>query len=199
MNTTSLLLALFVLLLFAGTTWAIYRYSEDYWSDRRRRLTCGGLSILTVAFTVFAYYSDSGLRATTLYEVVVNPPESDEYVVVFETESPDVAHDLLVHPLTRPLEEAEEPIELLIVLTTQDGGVLLDTAHTFEVEEDLIVDRSGGVSTKVGKWDSETFHFTPEQRTSCTLKLTLTAGPKPQLHVRIADPTKTDGKRAPGY
>ena len=197
MNTTSLILGLIVFGIVIIMTAAINYGAKNYsdWSDRRRRWTCSLLLLGGTLFSVYAYVMDYQLRVTTLHELVFKPTGSGVFETVFDVRAPGVEHSLLVHPIASGMSPADKPFRVHIELQSATDEALIDEEHSFELEKEYYRNSRRWFYI----WDSTTIEFTPTQAGSHRLSISLLQHRLPEMHVRIADPTLTDGQRAPGY
>lgn len=144
------------------------------------------------------FWIDSGVRVTTLYEVMLegsgNTPGDPAPLrtVTFTVEHPNVEHELLVAPTARAFKTPTAPVNVMFALNDPNGEtVLSERTQRFDV-------RPASRNSRAD-WDSHTYPFTPKTTGTYTLQITpLTVG-IPRIHVHIKDPLKTDGKRIPGY
>jgi hypothetical protein len=184
----------FGLLLAGLMVWAQVR--SGGWGSVQWGMAAGLLGF-GLLFGAGAYLLDSDLAETTLFEVdapgsvgvaVGDPPPVRTYVVVVE--HPGVEHELLVAPLI-DLADAPGPAELHVRLDDGAGRPLLDEPLV------LAVDCSG--RSFYCTWASWTGSFVPQAATVHRLRVTVRTVEVPEVHLRIEDPEKTDGVRAPGY
>ena len=199
MNATSLVLSLLVYGLVVLLTVGIHfgARCSGVWSDRRRRGTCGLLLIGGALFSGFVYATDSQLRATTLHERVFQPQGTHTYETAFDVESPGVQHTLLLAPLADAWSPANSPLRVRIELISADGQVLIDEDHTFPLRTEYV--RGSRPQRRFEVWDSTSIAFSPPLAEPHRLAITARQDILPELHVRVDDPTKTDGRRAAGY
>lgn len=178
-------------LLFAAGGWWVARRMKSRRQRNTTHLKVGFLIVMGVSLAVYAFWTDSHQRRTTLHEVLLDGSAAMDAIlkVDFDVEHANVEHDLLIGPMFRPptLERANYEIRLAATLAQQDGTVLLSDEYTFSPR---INDTS---------WHAEYLHFTPTTIGSHILTLDLLTPNLPAVHVRVADPLKTDGQRMPGY
>ncbi|MCB9882521.1 MAG: hypothetical protein H6834_12085 [Planctomycetes bacterium] len=195
----SLLLALFVFVLAALCAWAVVHWGRKARQPERklRRLRVGFL-VGGLLFGTYAFFADYFLRQTTLFECVLEGSAGAEGETLrtasFTLEHAHVEHTLLVEPKLAPLEEAQIPIHLRILLANDAGETWIDERHVFELRRET---SSRGVTRAV--WDAHTFRFTPEALGKVRLSIVIEEPGVHGVHVRVEDPEKTDGERAPGY
>lgn len=193
----SLWLAAVVLMAFvvpAVGAWLVGRRTPRW---RRRRSTYVKASLLVfcgILLAVFAFWSDIDLRETTLYEVVLEgSPEQADVATIrrvdFQIEHPGVEHDLLIGPMYRPpsLQWPDFNVQIGLTLGRHGEPPLIDETFDFKPRH------------QENKWRPEYLHFIPRAEGRYTLSLTLLTPGIPAVHVRVGDPLKRDGKRAPGY
>ena len=178
-------------LLFAAGGWWVARRMKYRRQRQTTHLKIGFLVVMGVSLAVFAFWTDSHQRRTTLLEVILDGTSAKDAMlqVEFNVEHANVEHDLLIGPMFRPpsTSRANNEVRLAATLAQQDGKVLLSDEYTF-------TPRAHDTS-----WHAEYLHFTPDTTGRHTLTLDLLTPTIPSVHVRVADPLKTDGKRAPGY
>ena len=154
-----------------------------------------GILVFGVAAGLGAYWIDHGVARTTLFEVDaegslgvrVTDPAAPVREFDLAVEHPGVRHEVLVDPITP--DEAANPVQLYVRLDDPDGRPLIDQELLFDVE----CDRSGC------GWRGWTGYFTPETARVHRLTVVVLTIDVPAVHVRVEDPEKTDGVRAPGY
>ena len=195
MNSTSLLFGLGVFALFSATAvligWGATKFSD--WTERKRNVVCGFLGVLGLAFGIYVYISDSNLRGTTLFEVDHAWEAGEALTFRFDVEHPGVEHQLLVHPHPGSFNESAAPIALRLECMDSDGRKILAEDLQFEVREE------GGRTARQNVWQSHTLRFTPDEVVTISIAVSSLDGWPPQLHLRVEDPEKRDGRRAPGY
>lgn len=193
---TSLLLAGFVLGIFLLGAWAVDHYGRRYSPPRKARRKALIMALAGVLLAGYAFYSDYGLRRTTLFEVMAAgsegiavgaPAPVREYS--FRVEHPGVEHELMVAPNPRSGRSAHGAVELHIVLESAAGETLIDTHHLFERH----------LRRNRYRWAPLHARFVPTVAGMHWLSLTLLTVDIPEVHIRVADPEKTDGRRIPGY
>jgi len=181
-------------LLAAILVWAQVR--AEGWRSVRWGIA-GCLLGIGLLFGGCSYWLDSGLAETTLFEVVApgsagvavgDPAPVRTYEVAVE--HPGVRHELLVDPLYGS-GDPPGPAELHVRLDDGAGRALVDEALM------LPVDCSG--RGYFCEWATWTGAFTPQTATVHRLVLTVRTVEVPEVHLRVDDPQKTDGVRAPGY
>ena len=158
----------------------------------------GGILVVGVLFGVLAYWLDSGVARTTLFEVVADgsvgvpvgaPAPLREYDVLVE--HPGVEHELFVSPTSGSTGvDRRGAVELHVTLADPAGRVLVDQPLLLEPE----CSRSEGC-----EWADWTAPFTPATAAAHRLSVTVLTVDVPAIHLRVSDPEKTDGVRAPGY
>jgi hypothetical protein len=155
----------------------------------RRWLMPAGIFAFCTLFGAAAFLIDSGNAETTLYEIEAEGSGSQVPVAVrfdVAVEHPGAEHDLLVAPLSDA--SVDRPAELQVQLTDPSGAVLLDDAVLLETRCEAFCE-----------WDYYSELFTPRVLGVHTVVVTVLTPDVPVLHVRVGDPLKTDGERAPGY
>ncbi len=193
----SLWLAAIVLMAFvvpAAGAWLVARRTPR-WRERRSTYMKGSfLFSCGLLLAVFAFWSDSDLRGTTLYEVVLDgsPTQADAATIQrvdFQIEHPGVEHDLLIGPMYRPLTMQWPDFDVQIGVTLGRTGdpPLIDDTFDFKPRY------------RENQWQPAYLHFTPQTKGRHTLTLTLFTPGIPAVHVRVGDPLKEDGERAAGY
>jgi hypothetical protein len=158
------------------------------------------VAILVVCglFGAGAYWLDSGVGRTTLFEVDAEgslgvPAGAAAPVREYEVlvEHPGVEHELFVSPtLGGSGGEADGAVELHVQLVDPAGRVLVDQPLLLEPE----CRRTSGCG-----WQDWTAPFTPTTAAAHRLAVTVVTVDVPAVHVLVTDPEKTDGERAPGY
>lgn len=185
-----------VFLCAAGGAWLVARRTPRYRARRTIHLKMWFLVLLGITLAAFAFWSDSGLRRTTLHEVVLDGSPGGlgaegEIVrqIEFTVEHPGVEHDLMLCPMYPgpSLKWSEGDVRIAATLSPDGGQPLLDDQYTFAPR------------WRDKNWRAEYLHFTPTAAGPHTLTLRLLSPGIPSVHVRIGDPLKTDGQRAAGY
>jgi hypothetical protein len=145
-----------------------------------------GFVVFGAAFGSLAYLIDSGVAEKTLFEIDA-PGDIGVQEFRVAVEHPGVEHSLLVAPGLDG--DADAPVEL---------AVSVASGNTPLVSEGLVlpVDCSGR-SVYCG-WESWTGRFTPGPGT-LVVRVDVRSPGIETLHLRVEDPEKTDGVRAPGY
>lgn len=142
--------------------------------------------VFGVAFGSLAYLLDSGVAQTTLFEV-----DADGGVGVQEfqvaVEHPGVEHSLLVAP--RLDGDATAPVEMTVFVAS---------GNTPLVSQPLVLDVECSSRSVYCGWQSWTGRFAPGPGT-LTVRVEVHSPQIDVLHLRVEDPDKTDGVRAPGY
>ena len=193
MNFYSLIFALVIGGILAAAAWAIDwgAARNNHWSPAKRRVARWFFYPLAAVAGICSYLADSGVRNTTLFEVAGAWEETGARVWVVEIEHPGVEHDILVDPDLPWPESARDPISLRVRFGPEGGEPLLDTVSSFEVRRRSKSSRRG--------WSAMSWSITPRAAGPHLFKVTAVESTPPRLHLRIADPEKRDGKRAPGY
>lgn len=188
----SLLLALFVLGLGLGLALVIYKTGHTAgWEDDKTRRVALFFALGGVAASIFAFTTDRHLRQTTLFEVVIErPAEGEAQSRTFHVRSAQVEHTFLYAPVQSRMGTRLSPVTLAVSLRDTEGETLLE--ETFEFEPIRVRDRAD-------QWRGQHLRFTPTETGPYHLTVTRVAGHECDVHLRIADPTLTDGERAPGY
>ncbi len=147
---------------------------------------------------VYIFTTDRAMRAETLFEAMVegsNGVAAGEPApvreLVFEVEHHDVEHSLLIAPRSEALEAPQGEVELQFTLLGPDGELILEDQSLYSV-------RGGNQRTR-RNWQSKTFPFRPQSIGPHTLNLVILTTDIPEVHIRVADPLKTDGERIPGF
>ncbi len=196
MNPTSLVFALAMAGIVAAAAWFIDwgARRHDHWSPRKRLVVRRLMTALTVATALYVYFADARLRNETLFEFADRWEKNEGSLWAFPVEHPGVEHRLMVRPFVRGIESARHPVTLRVRFGKAGESPLIatDTEHP-------VVAKSG--RNAAGRtWREASFRFTPESAGVYDLKVESAGGPvPPRLHLRIVDPEKRDGKRAPGY
>ena len=180
--------------------WILLRGKE--WGSRRddRKLTLVVARFVVMGFG--AYWIDRGQSRTTLFEVLAEGSEGvtpgvdaaplREFDVLIE--HPGVEHTLNVDPTFGPgpgVREAEYPVEVGFQLATPTGQLLID-------EQVVLFDVDCSGRGRCG-WDSWSGTFVPTSTGPHRLTVVVITVDVPYVKVRVEDPEKTDGRRAPGY
>jgi hypothetical protein len=195
MNPTSLTFALGMAALVAATGWFIDwgAGKPGGWSAKKRRIARLVTVAATVVVGIFVYRSDVQLRGTTLFEVAGPWAESGGRVWAVEVEHPGVAHTLMVYPFTRGFDSATRPVTLRTRFGEKGGVLLIDETAVHETTP------RSGKNASGNPWTDVTWTLTPAKPGPHELVVESDDGVVPvNLHLRIADPEKRDGKRAPG-
>lgn len=195
MNPTSLLFALFIAGLFAAVAWIVdfgARY-HNHWSPRRRRLTFRFLLGLALALGLYAYFADAHLRGTTLFEVSDRWEETGGRPWTVLVENPRQELTLMVYPHVLGLESASRPVTLRTRFGIEGEPPLVDDESVYRPV------RKTGKGNTMMTWQSKTFRVVPRHLHPHVLTVTAVGEAPTRLHLRISDPTKRDGTRAPGY
>lgn len=195
MNPSSLLFAAMIAAIFAAAAWFIdwgaVRYG--HWSRRKRLAMRGFMIALAAGFGLYTYVTDSQMRGTTLFEVAGKWEENADRIWQMTVEHPGVEHTLMVYPFVRGFKDASRPVTLRTRFGEQGQAPLIDDTADYKTVAKS--GRSGGRT-----WDSETFRFVPSRAGTYELIVEYIGGEvPPSLHLRVTDPEKRDGKRAPGY
>jgi hypothetical protein len=196
MNFTSFAFALGIAALVAATGWFIDWGAGKYgdWSNRKRRIARRISAVATVLVGIFVYISDSELRGTTLFEVAGPWQETGGRIWTVEIENPGVEHTLMVYPFTDGFDSATRSVILKVQFSEPGGAILLE--QTFE----HVTSRRTGKHSNHLTWEDAIYRLVPRKAGPHHLLVESFDGLTPvNLHLRIADPKKRDGKRAPGY
>ncbi len=154
------------------------------------------LVVCGVVFASYAFWITGRLERTTLHEVVVDGTQGEALAeggvvrrIEFSIEHPGVEHDLLLGPMYRPpsLARPDSSVRIEVTVARNGDAPLLDDVYTFKP------------MAHENKWRPAYLSFTPIATGPHSLTLRLLSPGIPAVHVRIADPQKTDGKRAAGY
>lgn len=185
-----------VFLLFAGGAWIVARRTPRRRARRSIHRKMWFLIACGVVFASYAFWADSGIRRTTLHEVILDGAPSEAFakgdvtrVVEFSVEHPGVDHDLMIGPGYRPptMRRANFEIRIAATLAKNDEPPLLEDEFTFTPRN------------RDKDWHPAYLTFTPTSAGPHSLTLRLLTPDIPAVHVRIADPLKTDGQRMPGF
>lgn len=196
MNPTSLTFAVGMAALVAATGWFIDwgAGKPGGWSMQKRRIARLITVLATFVVGIYVYQSDARLRGTTLFEVAGPWEENGARVWTVEVEHPGVEHTLMIYPFTRGSDSAARPVTLRARLGEKEGVALLDQTFVHETT------RRSGKNSSADTWVDVTHSFTPTRAGAHELIVESVDGIVPvNLHLRITDPEKRDGKRAPGY
>jgi hypothetical protein len=141
-------------------------------------------------FGGLAFLIDDGVAQETLYEIEADGtgasvPETFRFQI--PVEHPGVEHELLVAPLSPA--SVSGPVDLRVQVVDGAGRVLLDRAESLDTRG----------CDPFCEWDDFSGTYTPAAAGNLTLAVTVSTPDVPTLHVRVGDPEKTDGQRAPGY
>lgn len=174
-----------VCLLFAGlAAWSGVRYGGGPMAYRRAVI---GMVVLGLAGGAYAYRVGEAQSRVTLFEVdIAAAPQLD---LVIPVEHPGVTHLLTIDPKLGPgLRQAREPVALQFSLSDPSGSPLLDQQVTLQVR-----------CERRCAWNAWEGSFTPASAGPHALRIALLTPDVPRVFVRVEDPLKTDGQRAPGY
>lgn len=156
-----------------------------------------GILVVCTLFGLGAYWLDSGIARTTLFEVDAEGSlgvraGAPAPVLAYDVpvEHPGVEHELFVSPtLGDTWGDPERAVELHVRLHDPAGRTLVD--------QPLVLEPECGRS-RCG-WESWTAPFTPTSAAAHRLEVTVLTVDVPVVHLLVTDPEKTDGERAPGY
>ncbi|MCO1660201.1 hypothetical protein [Pseudonocardia humida] len=170
--------------------------------DRLREAPWGvaaGVVAFSALFGWGAYALDSVNARTTLFEVVaegsrgvrLDDPAAPVRFFDVVVEHPGVEHTVLVNPVveTEVTDDAGSPAELIVRLDGPSGRSYIDEP----VHHDVECRRSSC------GWVPWYGRFTPAEAGVHRLAVTVVTIDVPKVHVRVEDPEKSDGERAPGY
>jgi|GEM_PF-2997347 hypothetical protein len=182
-------------LLFAGGAWLVAIKTPQKRQRRSIQWKIVFLSGCGIALSAFAFWTDRGLRQSTLHEVILDGASNDAFsdgdtvrVIEFAVEHPGVEHKLSIGPMHRTPTMRRSSGELQMDAELSHGdSILLSERLTFSPQ------------FRDTRWRAEYRPFTPTAPGRHTLTLQLLTPDIPAIHVRIADPLKTDGKRISGY
>jgi hypothetical protein len=185
--------ALFIALLGCGLGWLTVRGNPLV----RAKLIGAGFAAMGLGGGWFIYSTDQQLRGETLYEVMaegsmgaaVNAPAPVRQLE-FVVEHPGVEHTLMISPSSYRAADPTGAAELSFELKDPDGNRVLGEKRVYEV-------RSSGRSSS--DWDASYHRFVPSKSGTYVLELVILTVDVPQVHIRVADPEKTDGQRIPGF
>jgi hypothetical protein len=200
--TNSHWLALLILVLALLLAWATTHFGRKAGQpEKKLRRLRWGFALGGLAFAAFAYWADSGLRRTTLYEALIEGTDEKTPRATrsarFAIEHTGVVHTLLVEPKPHWTQQAAGPITLGVRLTGPGGVSLVDERATFGIRTEA--GRGSTALVRRDVWESLSFRFTPSALGPCELWLAIENAGLHEIHVRVEDPEKTDGVRAPGY
>jgi hypothetical protein len=196
MNPTSLTFAIGMASLIALTGWFIDwgAGKPGVWSIRKRRIARIVTVLATVIVGIYVYRSDARLRGTTLFEVAGPWEENGARIWTVEVEHPGIEHTLMIYPFTEGFDSAARPVTLRARFGEKGGAALIDQTFVHETT------RRSGKNASGYTWVDVTHSFTPPRAGVHELLVESVDGVVPvNLHLRITDPEKRDGKRAPGY
>ncbi len=196
MNPTSLTFAIGMAALVAATGWFIDWGAGKYggWSAPRRRIARILTRVATLIVGIYVYRADARSRGTTLFEVAGPWEENGGRAWTVVVEHPGVEHSLMIHPFTRGFDSATQPVNLRARFGEKGGAPIIDETFVHETT------RRSGKNASGHTWVDVTHPFTPARAGAHELLVESVDGKVPvNLHLRIADPEKRDGKRAPGY
>lgn len=194
MNPNSLAFALWIGAFLLAAAWVIDwgASRNNHWSPAKRRRVRWITFPLAIAVSAFFYSGDANLRRTTLFEVAARWDEAGGRVWAVQVEHPGVPHNIFVTPEAGRFESAHDPVTLRVRFGPEGGEPLLDEVSKFDTQR---YTRRSPRRT----WRTNTFTIVPKMAGPHQLKVNAMDGVPPLLHLRIADPEKRDGKRAPGY
>ena len=195
----SLLLSGFILALAILCAWAVVRFGRKAGqSPAKLRNLAIGFVAGGIAFAAFAFFTDYGQRQVTLFEALLEGSKGVEVPVVRSArvvvEHAGVEHILTVMPKPAFAESAGRPVPARVLFRTDDGVTLVSETVTFEVRTES--SKNGPVRTV---WDSRTWSFRPARTGPAVLEIALLIPGVHEVFIRIEDPEKRDGERAPGY
>jgi hypothetical protein len=195
MNSTSLTFALGVAGAIAATSWFIDWGARraPAWTNSKRRLVTVGLYLFAIVAGVWVYQTDATMRGTTLFEVSGPWEEIGDRNWTVVVEHPGVEHALMIYPNVPPGESSTRPVVLNCQFGEEGNPPLVEEESVHEV-----VSKSGKYATGT-TWSSAEYRFTPDRSGPYLLIVTAPDGYPPKIHLRLTDPEKRDGKRAPGY
>lgn len=196
MNATSLSFALATVALVGLTAWVIHWGALRYgnWSPQRRRRLRRIAAVLALVAGVYVYTVDAKLRGKTLFEYSGRWEEGGPMTWTFVVEHPGVEHHLLLHPQVRGWEAAPAPLVLRLQVGREGKSTLIATESLHPLKSQA--GRAAGGMT----WRDLTYPFTPESQGTHRVQVESLGPHTPsRLHLRIVDPLKRDGRRAPGY
>lgn len=197
---TSLLLAAIVLGIALLSAWAVSHFGRKAGQSEAKQRALVAMFVLGGAcLSVFAFLADFELRRTTLFEEILGGSASVYGGAVlerrFQVEHERVPHELMVVPKPAPGEDARAPVVIGIALRDPAGRPVIEETRRFET-------RSEGTGSSVSRrrvWEASFWTFSPATTGTWDLRLTLETEGIPAVHVRVEDPEKRDGVRAPGY
>lgn len=176
-------------LFFAAIALWVQVQGPGRWRDVQWGVSVGLLAF-GVGFGALAYLLDSDVAGTTLFEI--DAPGAvgvQEFRVAVE--HPGVEHELLVSPSIAGFRDAPGPVDLEVGVTSADGTSLLATPLVLQVD-------CSGRSYFCG-WEEWYGSFTPRSAGPHVLRVAVRTPGIDSVHLRVEDPEKTDGVRAPGY
>lgn len=193
----SVYLAALAAALCLGIAAAVRHFGRIHGEPERkvRALTWGFVAAAPLA-AVSIHGIDSHLRRTTLHEELLDghvpPGATREHVVLVDVEHPGVEHVLVVAPIPPRIASASAPCAVAVRWTSPLGQVLLDDQRDAPTE---LANRLGLRSV----WSSVSWRFTPGTAGRHVLRVAIAQPGVDRILVRVADPMKQDGERAPGY
>ncbi len=180
-------------LLFCGIGWWVMRGKPD----RRAKVSGFCLVILGLGGGWFIDGTDQQLRGETLFEVmaegsvgVVAGAPAPVRQLQFVVEHPKVEHTLMVSPSAYRAAEPTGDAELSFQLRSPDGIVVVEEQRVYAVRYP---------SRSRPEWQASYHPFVPKSAGTYTLEVVLLTVDVPHVHIRVADPQKTDGKRIRGW
>lgn len=187
------LFALFIALLGCTLGWYIARGN----ADRRAKIIGCCFAVFGLTGGWFIYSTDQQLRGQTLFEVmaegsvgiVAGSPAPTRHLE-FTVEHPGIEHTLMVSPSSFRAADPTGDAELSFQLNNPDGTRILGETRKYAV-------RSSG--RRGADWEASYHPFVPATAGRYSLDLVILTVDVPQVHVRVADPAKTDGTRVPGF
>lgn len=203
----SAFLALFLLALAFGCAFAVRHFGRKAGEpEGKLRALFWLFCVGGVIASMFVFTVDSRQRRMTLFEVLLEGSADvevgDEIPVrtaEFWVEHPGVEHTLRVQPKLGFGEEATGAVELQILLATKGGDAFVDELHSFEVREETIRGDDRDLSVVHRIWDGYAWRFTPDRAGLHRLEIGIVQVGIHEIFVRVEDPEKRDGKRAPDY
>ncbi|MCO1657000.1 hypothetical protein [Pseudonocardia humida] len=177
-------------LLFAGCA-VLGQWAQKGVPLWKRWVTPIAVLVFCAGFGALGYLIDDGNADTTLFEIEAEGPGAQVPAEVgfdIAVEHAGTEHELLVAP--EPTTASPDPAQLRVQVTDAAGRVLLDEPVALDTRCPEVA---------FCEWYAFSGRFTPAESGEHRLVVTVLTPEVSLLHVRVGDPLKTDGERAPGY
>ncbi|MEZ5595798.1 MAG: hypothetical protein R3E84_05305 [Pseudomonadales bacterium] len=194
--TEAVVMAAFVLMLAGGCAFLVVRVGRKHGESERklRRLRIGFL-VGGAIFSAYAFHVTLDLARTTLFETVVQntgaPGEVLNTTQHFSIEHSGVGHTLLVAPAASTFADAARPVHATVFVGRASGEAWIRKRVDFATTRDA---RGARVT-----WRAATIGFTPDSPGEVVVAIAWEEPDVRSVHIRVEDPLKMDGTRAPGY